>query len=248
MLRRTLISLALAGTAALGLGCTGGGNGKVRVATEAQYPPFELVDDAGTITGFDVELMEAIAKAGGFEVEFTNQPFKGIIPGLKAKRYDAVISAMTITDERSEQVAFSDPYYKAGLVICVREDEAAITGAESLAGKTIAVQMNTTGATFANKLPGSPKVKQFKNVELAFTELLVGRADAVINDSPNSDLYIKQHGKVKTAGDLLSTEHYGIAVRLDDADLLAKINAGLKAVRADGTYDALRQKWIGGGK
>lgn len=245
MLRRTFIACVLAGLAGVLFGCNGGGGGgaaKVRVATEAAYRPFEFVEK-GELTGFDVELIRAVAKAGGFEVEISNQPWDGMFPGLQAKRYDLVISAVSITEKRKETMAFSDPYLESGLIIAVKKDNTDITTLEHLKGKTIAVQIGTTGHDTAKTVEGATIVK-FDSVELALQELDAGRADAVINDQPVTAFYIKSMTNLKMVGAKLSAEHYGMAMRKDDAELVAKVNAGLKQVRASGEYDALVKKWL----
>lgn len=242
MLRRTFVSITLAALTATAVGCDGGGGGKVRVATEAAYRPFEYVDQ-GELTGFDVELVRAVAQAGGFEIEISNQPWDGMFPGLQAKRYDLVISAVSITEKRKKTLAFSDPYLESGLIIAVRSDNAEISTVDHLTGKTIAVQIGTTGHDAAKAIPGANVVK-FDSIELALQELDAGRADAVINDEPVTAFYIKSMTNLKMVGKKLSAESYGMAMRLDDPDLVAKVNAGLKQIRANGEYDALVKKWL----
>lgn len=243
--RRTLIAIVLGALTVAAFGCNGGGaggDGKVRVATEAAYRPFEYVEK-GELTGFDVELIRAVAKAGGFEIELSNQPWDGMFPGLQAKRYDLVISAVSITAERQKTMAFSDPYLDSGLIIAVKKDNAEITTLDHLNGKTIAVQIGTTGHDKAKTVEGANIVK-FDSVELALQELDAGRADAVINDQPVTAFYIKSMTDLKMVGDKLSSESYGMAMRKDDAALVAKVNAGLKKVRESGEYDKLVKKWL----
>jgi polar amino acid transport system substrate-binding protein len=231
---------------ALALAGCGGGNaaGSLRVATDATYPPFESVDASGAIVGFDVDLVRAVAREAGLTPEFVNQPFDGILPGLKQGKYDAVVSCLTITPERAKEVDFSDPYYDAGQVLAVRAAEKGIADLAGLKGKTIAVQRNTTGQLAAEKVEGAT-VKSFDAIDPAFLEVLAGRADAVINDEPTTRLYAREHPGVRIVGPPFTEERYGIAVRKGDADLLAKINAGLAKVRASGEFDRLKERWIG---
>ena len=215
------------------------------VATEPAFPPFEFQTDDGSYDGFDIELMNAIATAGGFEVEFESLPFDGIIPALQAGTVDAAISAMTITEERLETVNFSNPYFKAGLAIAIKEDNEEITSLESLEGKTIAVQIGTTGANMANSVEGA-SVSTFDSGPLALQELANGNADAVINDAP-ATLDAIASGNIdglKVIGELLTEEFYGIAIPQDSPNV-DLINAGLATVIEDGTYAEIYSKWFG---
>ncbi len=231
-------------------GCGGGAEGgggppRLVVGTEAAYPPFEFVDAERRIVGFDVDLVRAAAREAGFEAVFVDQPFDGLIPGLQQGKYDAAVSAMTITPERAEVVAFTDGYYDAGQVIAVREGTTGISTPADLAGKVVAVQANTTGHRQAERIAGA-EVRSFPSIEPAFMELAAGRADAVINDDPTTFLYAREHGGIRIVGAPFTEEQYGIAVRRDDAALLAKLNEGLRRVRASGEYDRLRKVWIEG--
>ncbi|MFT3764511.1 MAG: ABC transporter permease subunit [Minicystis sp.] len=218
--------------------------GRITVATDASYPPFESSVN-GEIVGFDVDLVRAVAREGGLLVDFVDQPFDGILPGLRQGRYDAAVSAMTITEERARVVDFTDPYYDAGQVIAVRAGDARVHGLADLRGKVVAVQRGTTGHRLAERIEDA-RVKTFDAVEPAFLELLAGRADAVLNDGPTTLLYARQHAGIAVAGHPLTDETYGIAVRKGNADLLAKLNQGLRRVRASGEYDRLRQRWLDG--
>lgn len=215
------------------------------VATEPAFPPFEFQTDSGELDGFDIELMEAIADAGGFAVEFESLPFDGIIPALQAGTVDAAISAMTITEERLQTVSFSRPYFKAGLAIAVQEDNTEITSLDDLQGKTIAVQIGTTGADMASAVEGAT-VTTFDSAPLALQELANGNADAVINDAPVTLDAIASGNisDIKVVGELVTEEFYGIATP-QDAESLEMINNGLTTIIEDGTYAEIYQKWFG---
>lgn len=245
MIARAAAPLLFAAAAALAAGCGGGGEpGRIRVATDATYPPFESVDSSGAIVGFDVDLVRAVAREAGLEVEVINQPFAGILPGLQQGKYDAVVSCLTITPERAREVDFTRPYYDAGQVVAVREGEESIRGLADLKGRTIGVQMGTTGHEAAAKVEGAT-VKAFKEIELAYLELLAGRADAVVNDEPPTRIYLKDHPGIRIAGPPFTEEKYGIAVRKGNADLLGKLDAGLAKVVASGEFARLKERWIG---
>jgi ABC-type amino acid transport substrate-binding protein len=228
-------------------GCGGGGSADpavLRVATEAAYPPFESTTASGEIVGFDIDLVRAVAREAGLTAEFTHQEFAALIPALEQGRFDAAVSAMTITEERAKVVAFTDPYYDAGQVVVVRSGAGdAIRGRDDLGGRTVAVQLNTTGQMEAAKLAGAT-VKPFESAELAFLELLAGRCDAVINDEPTSRVFTARHPGLRVAGGVFTQEKYGIAVRKDRPELVARLNTALVKVRASGEYDRLRAKWL----
>jgi len=215
-----------------------------RVATEATFPPFEF-QQGGQLTGFDIDLMRAIGKEADLNIDFRNLPFDGIIPALQARTVEAAISGMTITAERAQAISFSRPYFRAGLAIAVREDNRTIKNFEDLKGKRIAVQIGTTGALEATKIPGAT-VSQFDSAALALQELINGRVEAVVNDKPVTLYAIKQAGLrgVKVVGELLTEEFYGIALP-KNSPYLQLINDALGRVIESGQYDAIFRQWFG---
>ncbi len=232
-----------------GAGDTGGdpeaGGGILKVATEPAFPPFESQGADGELEGFDIDLMTAIGETAGLEVQFESLPFDGIIPALQAGTVDAAISGMTITEERAKTVDFSSPYFKAGLAIAVQEGTDDIAGFEDLEGKKIAVQIGTTGASEAEKIPGA-EISTFDSAPLALQELVNGNVDAVINDAPVTLFAISSDNLtgLKVVGELLTEEFYGIALP-KDSENLAAVNEALASMIADGTYAEIYQEWFG---
>lgn len=218
---------------------------KVRVATEAAYPPFEMVDEqTRELVGFDIELMNAIAEKAGFEVEFINTPFDSVLAGIATCQYDAAISAITITAERAENMGFSDPYINAGQVTTIRVDNTDIAGPSDLVGKTIGVQLSTTGQIEAEKIEGAT-IKPYDTVDLAFLDLANGQVDAVVADYPTTLNYVNQMSdKIKTTGEIFTDESYGVAVCKDNAELLNQINAALAELKSEGVLSDLEMKWL----
>ncbi len=216
----------------------------LKVATEPAFPPMESQAKEGGLEGFDIDLMNAIGKAADFEVQFQSLPFDGIIPALQAKTVDAAISSMTINAERSKTISFSRPYFKAGLAIAIKADNNDITSLDSLNNKNIAVQIRTTGAAEAKKVPGA-KIRTFDSAPLALQELLNGNVDAVINDAPVTLYAIKSNNLtgIKIIEQLLTEEYYGIATSKNSPHLEA-INNGLTTLLGNGTYDQIYQKWF----
>jgi len=213
------------------------------VGTEAQFPPFEIVDSGGNVIGFDVDLLNAIAEDQGFKVEYLDQDFAGLIPALQTGNVDIIASGMTITEEREEQVDFSEPYITAGLALAVTVDNEEIQTVDDLQGKTVAVQTGSTGYLKAEELKDAgiiAEIKDFPHVNEAIEELKIGGADVMINDLPVTDAFIAaQPGVIKIVGEPLNSESYGFAIRSGNAELLQKINTGLENVKASGKYDEL---------
>jgi arginine/lysine/histidine/glutamine transport system substrate-binding/permease protein len=216
-----------------------------RVGTDPTFPPFEYRNvQSGAITGFDIELMQAIGQEAGHPIQWVQLPFDGLIPALQSRSVDAAISAMTITAERSRAIDFSRPYFKAGQAIVVRDNGPAYDQLEQLQGRRIAVQIGTTGALAASKVPGA-KVSSFDSTPLALQELANGNADAVVSDVP-AILYAINQAKLpglRISGEHLSTEFYGIALPINSA-ITAEVNQGLEALITSGRYAALYRKWF----
>jgi len=219
----------------------------LKVGAEATFPPFEFQDEQSKdYVGFDVDLMKAIGKQMGMEVEIVNIGFDGLIPALEGGQIDAAASGMTITEERSKKVNFSKPYYKSGLSIIVRADNNTINGFKDLEGKRIAVQIGTTGAAEAQKIKDA-KVREFNSASEALLELKAGGADAVVNDLPVNEYYLAKGGSkdAKLVGEVLSSEEYGIAVVKKNTELIGKINKALDAIKQNGEYAKIYEKWFG---
>ena len=218
----------------------------ILVASDTTYAPFEYQDkDTGKYVGFDIDLMNAIGKVNNWNVEIRSMNFDGIIPALQSSSIDAAISAMSITDQRKQQVNFSLPYYQSGQSIMVLKSNTAIKDWADLKGKKIGVQIATTGADLAGKVPGA-KVTAYNSIDEAFLALQNGTVDAVVNDYPVNAYYISQgKNNVQLVGGLQSTEFYGIAVPKSKPDVLAKINSALQTLKANGQFATIYKKWFG---
>lgn len=218
--------------------------GVLRVGTDATYPPFETVNTAtGRPEGFDLDLVEAICARRGWKAEIIVTPFDGIVPGLTGEKYDLIISAFTITPERAGAVLFSEPYYDAGQSIAVPEEHSSIGSLADLTGKTVGVQLGTTGERLARSLAGV-EVVSFENIGSAFIDMENGRLDAVVNDLPTSTKIIKTRGRAVIVAQGLSDEKYGMAARLADTTLIKAVNRELAALKESGAVGQLRTKWF----
>jgi polar amino acid transport system substrate-binding protein len=217
------------------------------VATDATWPPMEFVDEKQNIVGFDIDLIKAVAAKAGLKVEIKNQAWDGIFGGLAAKKYDAVISSVTITEERKQTMAFSDPYINAGQVLVVRAKTANVSTLKDLKGKKVGAQIGTTGAAEISKVAGL-ELKNYDELGLAIEDLYSGRIDGVVCDTPIAADFVLQNARYKNAlkivGKPFTEEYYGIAVNKDNPELLKKINAALAALKADGSLETLEKKWL----
>ena len=218
--------------------------GELRVGTDATYPPFETVE-GDVYTGFDIDLMNALAKEMGVRARFVNASFDGIFPALQNGTFDAVISSVTITDERKRSMLFTDPYYDSGQLIAVREETQGIATPDDLKGKTIGVQINTTAQYDLEKRAGVT-VNKYNTIDLALLDLQNKRIDAVVCDAPVLKFMIfKSFRGLKTVGRRFTDEKFGIAVAAGNEDLVQEMNAALKRVRESGEYDQIHEKWFG---
>jgi polar amino acid transport system substrate-binding protein len=225
---------------------------KFVIASDASWPPMESVDANKNIVGFDVDLINAIAKDQKFAVEIKNTAWDGIFAGLEGGAYDAILSSVTIDDNRKKTYDFSDPYFGANQAVVVRADDASIKSGADLAGKKVGAQIGTTGAIYVTENIKQAELKQYDTPDLAMMDLLNKNIDAVIVDTPVAANYALQaeqfKGKLKIGAEIVTNEFYGLVVQKGDPKkFLALFNAGLKNVKASGEYDKIYQKWISGG-
>lgn len=218
--------------------------GTLRVGTDATFAPFEY-EENGAYVGFDIDLMEAMAKQMGYsDVQYVNTEFKGLIPGLTANKFDVIASAMYITDDRKKTIDFTDPYFAGGLCIMVKKDNTSITGPDTLSGKSVAVQVGTKSDTYLDEnYPNVKKVTVEQNSEM-FLQLETGKVDAVVTGRPAALTYAKTSDKVKVLDKDLTKENYGWGIRKNETDLKDQMNTALAALKGNGKYDEIVAKWF----
>ena len=210
----------------------------------------EATDEDQNIVGLDMDLIKAIGEDQGFDVEFENLSFDGLIPALKAGNIDIVAAGMNKDDEdRQKEVDFSDCYYESKLFVAVTEDSTTIKSVEDLTpDMKVAAQTGTTGASKVQELKDAGKIKEaviLDGLDTCMMKLINGDVSAVINDKPVTEAYIKkQPDKIKMVGEALNAENYGFAVQKGNAELVEKINNGLKHIKENGTYDKLVDEWF----
>lgn len=219
----------------------------VKVGTNAEYQPFEFVDADGNIVGFDIDIVNEIGKRAGFTPEWVNTKWDGIFVALASGEFDAVASAVTITDERKQTIDFSDTYFNAGQGLAVAADNTTITGPDSLSeGVKVGVQLGTTGDIWLTENTKAD-VQRFDENPLAVQALAAGDLDAVVADFPTLADILRQNPDLplKMVGEPFTEELYGIGIRKGQDELKASINKALEEMRTDGSYDAIYDKWFG---
>ncbi|CAB3896769.1 transporter substrate-binding domain-containing protein [Achromobacter anxifer] len=239
--RRTLLTAALT----LGLAWSAGpafAQETIRAVTDATFPPMEFVKD-GKRTGFDIELVEALAGAMGKKVEWIDIDFKGLIPALQAGRADIAVSAIYITPERAKVVDFTDPYYAGGLVVMTKKD-GPIKTLKDLDGRKVSVQVGTKSVNYLKEhYPSVQRVEVEKNQEM-FNLVQIGRAEAAVTGKPAAKLFAQSTPDLTVLADQITTEDYGIAVPKNKPELTRELNAALQKIKADGSYQAIVNKWF----
>lgn len=219
-----------------------GGEKKVIVmGTNAEFPPFEY-REGDEVLGFDVEIAKKVAEKLGMELQIEDMMFDGLIPALQAGKIDFIAAGMSVTEERKQNVDFSNGYYEASQVIIVTKDNDTIKGPEDLKNKKIGVQLGTTGDTEAQNIEGA-EVVQFNAGFAAIMDLQNGKVDAVILDSEPAKNFASQNNQIKILDVELTKEEYAIAVKKGNTELVNAINAVLEELKTS-EYDRLVQKYF----
>lgn len=216
------------------------------VATDNGYVPFEYIDEeTGDLIWFDIDLITALAEEAGIEIEFETLDFDGIVAGISSGRFDIAIAGMTITEERQESIDFTQPYYEAGLILAVLEENEEIQSIDDVDGKVVATRTGSTSETYL-KENTEANAEAFPQIIEGYQNVLAGRADAVLYDLPNVQFYSEAEadGKLKTVGDKLTGEDYGIAFP-KGSELRDVIDDALTNLKENGTYDDIYEEWFG---
>jgi len=219
------------------------------VGTDAAYAPFESQNEKGEIVGFTIDIVNAAAAKAGIQVKFVNTPWEGIFNALGQGDRDMLASSITITEERKQSMDFTNPYFDAVQLIAVK-DGSKIAKFADLKKAKVGVQTGTTGDEAVTKLLGktSTAIKRFESTPLALKELEAGGVDAVVADNGVVIHYVANNpgGKFKTVSDKeFVPEQYGFAVKKGNAELLGKLNEGIAAIKADGSYNTIYKKYFG---
>ncbi|MGQ7246229.1 transporter substrate-binding domain-containing protein [Halomonas sp. V046] len=248
-MKSVFCSAALATAIAFaGVGTAQAQDGKLTVATDPSFVPFEMMDqETGEMVGFDMEIIAALAERAGFEYDLRTMDFNGIIPAVQTGNVDIAIAGITITDERAEIVDFSDPYYDSGLQILVKADEEGVQSVDDLAGMRIGTKIGSTSYDYLQENLGEDaEITPYPGTSDMYMALLGGSVDAAFYDAPNVGYFsqTRGEGKVKVVGPLYEGQQYGI-VFVKDSEWVEPVNEALAAMKEDGTYDEIHAKWFG---
>ncbi|QDP41396.1 transporter substrate-binding domain-containing protein [Radiobacillus deserti] len=215
------------------------------VATDANFQPFEYKNpESGEMEGFDIDLIKAIADEAGFNVEFKTMEFDGLLASMRSGKFPIGIAGISITDKRKETISFSDSYYDSGLILAVPKDSD-ITSIDDVSGLKVGARQGSTAEAYLKENTDA-EVVAYPEIVTAYMNLEKGRLDAVLYDLPNVTYYIKENApdKLKTVGDVLEGQPYGIAFP-KDSELVDPVNEALSTLKEDGTYDEIYKKWFG---
>jgi ABC-type amino acid transport substrate-binding protein len=216
--------------------------GQLQVGSDIPYKPFEFGDPP--YQGFDVDLVNAIAKKMGLEARFIKTPYDTIYRNLAQGKFDMVASAATITPDREKEVDFSDPYFPADQSLMVKRGSA-IKTVDDLKGKVVGAQLGTTGAAYAKDKTDAKTVRTYDLIDDAFNALGAGQVEAVINDCPVSKFAEKAHKDLVVVRSIPTNERYGFAFPSDSDELRVEFNKQLAKVKEEGTVGKLQKQWLG---
>lgn len=240
------LSLGLVATAALFAPGAQAQNRELTVGSSATYAPFAFENKDKQIVGFDIDIINAIAKQQGLKIKIVNTPFTGIFGALNNGDVDLVISGVTINDKRKQSYDFTPPYFAARQLIALPKNSK-VASLKDLAGKKIAVVSASTADDIASREFGktSPDIRRFESTPLIISELAGGGVDAAMGDNGVIAYRVSQNPELKTLDDKsFPEEGFGIVVKKGDKALLDKLSAGLAAIRADGSYVTIYKKWF----
>ncbi len=226
---------------------------KVRVAVEGAYPPFSYVQPDGSLAGFDIDMARALGKAMGVEIQLVQQDWDGMIPGLLARKYDAIIASMSITEERKKKVDFTNKYYQTPAKFIAAKGAFPQFSDEAITGKTIGVQRETIHDKYLSaKYGDTVTIKRYGNLDEGYLDLTAGRLDLIIADS--AALYdgflTKEAGAAYefVGPDLVEQKWFGegvgIVVRKGEQELAEKFNKAIEDIRAGGEYKIIQDKYF----
>lgn len=213
------------------------------MGTNAEFPPYEYVDDNGNIVGIDAEIAKAVAEKMGYELEIQDMKFDSLITAVQSGNIDFALAGMTVDEERLLSVNFSDTYATGVQVIIVKEGSDIAT-VDDLEGKIIGVQSGTTGDIYCTGDYGQENVKQYDNGALAVAALNNGQVDCVVIDNEPAKNFVKANAGLKILDTEYAVEDYAAAIAKENTELLESFNKALKELKDEGKLDEIINKYI----
>jgi len=221
----------------------------LKVGTSPDFPPFEFIDDKGNIVGFDIDLVNTLANMTGYKVQIVSMSFDSLILALQNKQIDVIAAGLTIRPDREKVVAFTIPYWNATMSIVVRNGSSFMPKSlDDLVGKTVGAETSTTGEMllkdYVNQTGKQINIKSYENFILIVQDLVNGKLDAAMIDTPVAQSFTKQY-PVTISATIDTGQRFALAVNKDDMQLLNQLNAALQQLLNSPEWDKLVSKWFG---
>lgn len=218
--------------------------GKISVGLDDAYPPMEFRDDTNALVGFDIDFGNAIGKKLGMKIEWVTTAWDGILPALKAKKFDMILSGLSITDKRKEEINYSEPYISGGPIIITSNDNTSIKNPDDLKDKVVGVQLGSTGENAVNAIDGVKEIKKYNKIIEALMDLNAKRIDAVVADDQVGRYYTGLDLDKYSIANKMNEEPFGIGFRKEDEVLRDTVQKAIEDLKADGTLSKISLKWF----
>lgn len=218
--------------------------GKITVGLDDSYPPMEYRDEQNKLVGFDIDLGNAIGKKLGVTIDWLPTAWDGILPSLESKKFDMILSALSITDERKKEIGFSEPYIQGGPIIITKKGNTSIKSSDDLNGKVVGVQLGSTGEDAAKAITGIKELKKYDKITEALQDLTAGRVEAVVADDQVGRYYVGLAADQYNVAAKMHDEPFGIGFRQDDTALNTAVQKAIDDLKADGTLSKISMKWF----
>lgn len=240
-MKKLVIAVMAIASAVCMCACGGASSNKLVMATNAAFPPYEMVEGTDII-GIDAEIAALIAKDLGKELVIEDMAFDSIIAAVTTKKADIAMAGLTITEDRKQNINFSDPYTTAAQVIVVKQDSD-VKSPDDLVGRTIGVQIGTTGDIYAADIENA-RIERYSKYFEAISALTQDKIDAVIVDREPAKVFVNDNADLKLIDEEFTLEEYAIGVNKENTELLDQINASLKKLKDSGEIDRIINKYI----
>lgn len=239
---KVMISVGLCAVVFTLSGCVHASKQSLIMATNAEFPPYEYYDENNNIVGIDVEIAQAIADELGCKLEIIDMDFGSIIPAIVNGKADIAVAALSVTEEKLEQINFSEPYATASQLIIVQEGSS-ISSVSDLSGKRIGVQIYTTGEVYASDIEDTT-IERYNKGSDAVDALIAGDIDAVVIDGEPAKVFVEENAGLVMIDEPLTEEEYAIGVSKDNSRLLKNVNSAIESLKQSGKLDRIMEKYI----